>query len=79
MESEAAKFFKEWNKGLDAIKDTELRSLSRQSLAESQQAYGQVVAAGRSAADQYDGFVSTLGNQLKYRELSPRSSATSRR
>jgi chromosome segregation ATPase len=69
MESEAAKFFKEWAKGLDGIKDAELRALSRQSMTESQQAYGQVVAAGRSAADQYDAFVTTLGNQLKYLEL----------
>jgi chromosome segregation ATPase len=69
MESEAAKFFKEWTKGLDGIKDAELQALSRQSLAESQQAYGQVVAAGRSAADQYDAFVTTLGNQLKYLDV----------
>jgi len=69
MESEAAKFFKEWNKGLDGIKDAELRALSRQSMTESQEAYGRVVAAGRSAADQYDAFVTTLGNQLKYLEL----------
>jgi uncharacterized protein YhaN len=69
MEDEAAKFFKEWDKGLDGIKDPELRSLSRQNMAESQQAYGQIVAAGRSVADQYDAFVSTLGNQLKYLEV----------
>jgi len=69
MESEASKFFKEWDKGLDGIKDAELRALSRQSLAESQQGYGQVVAAGRSVADQYDAFVTTLGNQLKYLEV----------
>jgi hypothetical protein len=69
MENEASKFFKEWTKGLNGIKDPELQALSRQSLGESQQGYGQVVAAGRSAADQYDGFVATLGNQLKYLEL----------
>ena len=69
MESEASKFFKEWDKGLDGIKDAELKALSRQSLAESQQGYGQVVAAGRSVADQYDAFVTTLGNQLKYLEV----------
>jgi uncharacterized protein YhaN len=69
MESEAGKFFKEWDKGLDGIKDPELRSLSRQSMAESQEAYGKVVAAGRSVADQYDAFDATLGNQLKYLEL----------
>jgi len=69
MESEASKFFKEWDKGLDGIKDPELKALSRQSMAESQQAYGQIVAAGRSVADQYDAFVTTLGNQLKYLEV----------
>jgi uncharacterized protein YhaN len=69
MENEASKFFKEWTKGLDGIKDPELKALSRQNMADSQQAYGQVVAAGRSAADQYDGFVTTLGNQLKYLEV----------
>jgi uncharacterized protein YhaN len=69
MESEAAKFFKEWAKGLDGIKDAELKALSGQNMAESQQAYEQVVAAGRSVADQYDTFVTTLGNQLKYLEV----------
>jgi hypothetical protein len=69
MESEASKFFQEWNKGLDGIKDAELRALSRQNMTESQQSYGQVVAAGRSVADQYDAFVTTLGNQLKYLEV----------
>jgi chromosome segregation ATPase len=69
MEDEASKFFKEWAQGLDGIKDPELKTLGRQSMAESQQAYGQVVAAGRSVADQYDAFVTTLGNQLKYLEV----------
>ena len=69
MEKEASKFFKEWDKGLDKIKDAELRSLSRQSLTESQQEYGHIVTAGRSAADQYDTYVATLGNQLTYLEL----------
>jgi uncharacterized protein YhaN len=69
MEDEASKFFQEWNKGLDGIKDPELRTLSRQNMADSQQSYGQVVAAGRSVADQYDAFVTTLGNQLKYLEV----------
>ena len=44
-------------------------ALSRQGLTESQQGYGQIVAAGRSTADQYDAFVTTLGNQLKYLEV----------
>jgi len=69
MEGEASKFFKEWDKGIGGIKDAELRALSRQSLTESQQKYGQIVTAGRSVADQYDAFVLTLGNQLKYLEL----------
>jgi len=69
MEKEASKFFKQWDKGLDSIKDAELRGLSRQSLTESQQAYGQIVTAGRSVADQYDAYTQMLGNQLKYLEL----------
>lgn len=69
MEGEASKFFKEWEKGLNLIKDAELQALSRQSLTESQQGYGRIVTAGRSVADQYDSFVATLGNQLKYLEL----------
>jgi Protein of unknown function (DUF2959) len=69
MESEASKFFKEWDKGLTQIKDAELRSLGQQSLTDSQQRYGQIVAAGRSVADQYDAYVRMLGNQLKYLEL----------
>jgi uncharacterized protein YukE len=69
MESEASKFFKEWDKGLTQIKDAELRSLSQQSLTDSQQRYGQIVAAGRSVADQYDAYVRMLGSQLKYLEL----------
>lgn len=69
MEKEASRFFKEWDKGLGGIKDAELRALSRQSLTESQQGYGQIVVAGRSVADQYDAFIITLGNQLKYLEV----------
>ena len=69
MEREASKFFREWDKGVNGIKDAELKALSRQSLTESQQKYGQIVTAGRSVADQYDAFVLTLGNQLKYLEL----------
>jgi chromosome segregation ATPase len=75
MENEASKFFKEWDKGVRGIKDAELQSLSRQSLTESQQKYGQIVTAGRSVADQYDAFVLTLGNQLKYLELDLSDSA----
>ena len=69
MEKEASKFFREWDKGLDGIKDAELRALSRQSMTESQQQYGQIITAGRSVADQYDAYVVMLGNQLKYLEL----------
>ena len=38
-------------------------------MTESQQQYGQIIAAGRSVADQYDAYVVMLGNQLKYLEL----------
>jgi chromosome segregation ATPase len=69
MEKEASKFFREWDKGLGGIKDAELRALSRQSMTESQQQYGQIITAGRSVADQYDAYVVMLGNQLKYLEL----------
>ena len=69
MEKEAAKFFREWDKGLDKIKDPELRALSRQSMTESQEQYGQIITAGRTSADQYDAYVAMLGNQLQYLEL----------
>ncbi len=69
MEKEASKFFREWDKGLDGIKDPELRALSRQSMTESQERYGQIIGAGRSAADQYDAYVAMLANQLQYLEL----------
>jgi len=69
MEKEASKFFREWDKGLDGIKDPELRALSRQSMTESQEQYGQIIKAGRSVADQYDAYVAMLANQLKYLEL----------
>jgi chromosome segregation ATPase len=69
MEKEASKFFREWDKALDKIKDPELRALSRQSMTESQEQYGQIVRAGRSSADQYDAYVAMLANQLKYLEL----------
>ena len=69
MEEEASKFFAEWTKSLDGIKDTELRTLSRQSMSDAQTAYGQVVATGRKVADQYDAFVTTLTAQLKYLEV----------
>ena len=69
MEKEASKFFREWDKGLDGIKDPELRALSRQSMTESQEQYGQIIKAGRTAADQYDGYVAMLASQLKYLEL----------
>jgi chromosome segregation ATPase len=69
MEKEASKFFREWDKGLDKIKDPELRALSRQSMTESQEQYGQIITAGRSSADQYDAYVAMLGNQLQYLEL----------
>jgi chromosome segregation ATPase len=69
MEKEASKFFREWDKGLDKIKDPELRALSRQSMTESQEQYGQIITAGRTSADQYDAYVAMLGNQLQYLEL----------
>jgi hypothetical protein len=69
MEREASSFFRQWDKSLDGIKDTELRGLSRQRLTESQQGYGQIVTASRSVAEQYDAFVTTLGSQLKYLEV----------
>ena len=69
MEKEASKFFREWDKGLQDIKDPELRALSRQNMTESQEEYGQIIKAGRSVADQYDAFLAMLGNQLKYLEL----------
>jgi len=75
MEKEASKFFREWDKGLDGIKDPELRALSRQSMTESQQEYGQIITAGRSVADQYDAYTAMLGNQLKYLELDMSDSA----
>jgi chromosome segregation ATPase len=69
MEKEASKFFREWDKGLDGIKDAELKALSRQSMTESQEQYGQIIKAGRNTADQYDAYVAMLANQLKYLEL----------
>lgn len=69
MEKEASKFFREWDKGLDKIKDPELRALSRQNMTESQEQYGQLIRAGRTSADQYDAYVGMLANQLKYLEL----------
>jgi len=69
MEKEATRFFREWDKGLDGIKDPELRGLSRQSMTESQEQYGQIVKAGRSSADQYDAYAAMLANQLKYLEV----------
>jgi chromosome segregation ATPase len=69
MEKEASKFFREWDKGLEGIKDAELKALSRQSMTESQQQYGQIITEGRSVADQYDAYVVMLGNQLKYLQL----------
>jgi len=69
MEKEASKFFREWDKGLGGIKDPELRSLSRQSMTESQEQYGQIVKAGRNTADQYDAYAAMLANQLKYLEV----------
>jgi uncharacterized protein YhaN len=69
MEKEASKFFREWDKGLDGIKDPELRALSRQSMTESQEEYGKIIKAGRTSADQYDAYVAMLANQLKYLEL----------
>jgi chromosome segregation ATPase len=75
MEKEASKFFREWDKGLDGIKDPELRGLSRQSMTESQEQYGQIIRAGRSSADQYDAYVAMLANQLKYLELDMSDSA----
>jgi len=69
MEKEASKFFREWDKGLEGIKDPELRALSRQSMTESQEQYGQIVKAGRDTADQYDAYTAMLGNQLKYLEV----------
>jgi hypothetical protein len=69
MEKEASKFFREWDKGLDKIKDPELRALSRQNMTESQEQYGEVIRAGRTSADQYDAYVAMLGNQLQYLEL----------
>jgi DNA repair exonuclease SbcCD ATPase subunit len=69
MEKEASKFFREWDKGLDGIKDPQLRALSRQSMTESQEQYGQIIKAGRSVADQYDAYGAMLANQLKYLEL----------
>jgi len=69
MEKEASKFFREGDKGLQDIKDPELRALSRQSMTESQEQYGQIIRAGRNSADQYDAYTAMLGNQLKYLEL----------
>jgi hypothetical protein len=69
MEREAGKLFAEWQKGLDAIQDQELRSLSRKRMTDSQQSYERIVEAGGNAATQYEAFVSTLTNQLKYLEL----------
>jgi methyl-accepting chemotaxis protein len=69
MEKEASRFFKEWDKGLDGIKDPELRALSRRSMTDSQEQCGQIIRAGRNSADQYDAYVGMLGNQLKYLEL----------
>jgi len=69
MEKEASKFFREWDKGLDGIKDPELRALSRQSMTDSEEQYGQIIRAGRTTADQYDAYGAMLGNQLKYLEL----------
>ncbi len=69
MEEEASKFFREWDKGLEGIKDPELRSLSRQSMTGSQEQYGQIVKAGRTSADQYDAYAAMLANQLKYLEV----------
>ena len=78
MEKEASKFFSEWEKGLDGIKDTELRALSRERLTEEQEGYGKIVSAGRASADQYDAFVTTLGNQLKYLDVDSSDEAVSK-
>jgi len=69
MEEEADKFFAEWSGGLDGIGDAELSSISRQRLSETQNGYGEIVTAGRVAADEYDVFVKALRNQLRYFEL----------
>jgi hypothetical protein len=78
MEKEASKFFSEWQKGLEEIKDAELRALSRERLTETQEGYGKIVAAGRASADQYDAFVTTLGDQLKYLEVDSSDEAVSK-
>lgn len=69
MEQEANKFFAEWSKGLDGIGDTELSAISRDRLVQTQNGYGEIVTAGRLAADEYDAFVKALSNQLRYFEL----------
>ena len=69
MEEEANKFFAEWSSGLDGIGDAELRSISRQRLSQTQNGYGEIVSAGRLAADEYDVFVKALRDQLRYFEL----------
>jgi hypothetical protein len=78
MEKEASKFFSEWQKGLEDIKDAELRALSRERLTETQEGYGKIVSAGRASADQYDAFVTTLENQLKYLEVDSSDEAVSK-
>ncbi len=69
MQKEAAKFFAEWSKGLQKIDDLELRGLSQTTLDEAQARYGEVIGSGQRAAERYQGFLSSLENQIAYLEL----------
>jgi uncharacterized coiled-coil DUF342 family protein len=69
MRAEAGKFFSEWTKGLEAIGDPQLRSISSDRLSETETGFAEVVAAEKLVAEQYEVFVEALRNHLNYLKL----------
>ena len=66
MDQVAMKFFGEWEESLADFTSDDLRAKSEQRLRETQANYGEILAAGKAAGEEFRPFVAQLDDQIVY-------------
>ena len=66
MEQEAHTFFEEWTASLAGINNEDLKKRSQTKLNDARVSFGEILAAGRRAAADFDIFMAALRNRIVY-------------
>mgnify|MGYP001827022411 CR=1 FL=1 len=73
MQKAADKYFESWAESQAGYASDEMRAKSEARLAETKQNYAKIFAAGSKAADDFDGFIAKMDDQIRFlgQDLNP--------